>query len=186
MYGIIAEADSDAATLKVLVRRLANNDTTLRIRAKGYDGCGEMFRKAPSLIGLFLRMGLTRFVIAYDADGADPLARRQEVMSKIVRPSGVQDSCCVVIPVEEIEAWILADIGAVSHVFSSWHPAPIRDNPETIHDPKEYLEDLSRKRNKKPIYAHATHNERVAEYLRLDVVAKRCPSFVPLAEFVSG
>lgn len=42
MYGVLGEDKSDVATLKVLIRRLANDE---KVSIKGYDGCGEMLRK---------------------------------------------------------------------------------------------------------------------------------------------
>jgi hypothetical protein len=185
VYGIIGEDDSDARTLKVLIRRLAGDDS-LTIRPKGYDGCAQMLRKGAEQLRLFMKLGLKRFVIAYDADKDEPSTRYEMVMKEIVRPVGLQENYCVLIPVQEIESWIIADIEAVSHVFSSWKPKGVSRSPEHIDDPKEYLEKLSRLNGRRPIYDHTTHNEKVAEYLRLDVVRNRCPSFAPLAVFITG
>jgi Domain of unknown function (DUF4276) len=183
VYGIIGEDNSDAQTLKVIVRRLAQN-ANLTIKAQGFDGCSEMLRKGASRLRLFSDLGLQRFIVCYDSDGHDHRERREEVMRRIVRPSGLPQPCCVLIPIEEIEAWILADIQAVSKVFSSWNPDPIRQNPESIPNPKEYLENLSKQTNKKPVYSHATYNQRVAEHLNLELVHQRCSSFRPLRDFV--
>jgi hypothetical protein len=185
VYGIIGEADSDAKTLKVLVRRLAGNES-LTIKPKGYEGAPQMLRKGAEQMRLFDRLGMKRFIIAYDSDTDDPKDRYETVMREIVRPSGIRNDYCILIPVQEIEAWILADIEAVSRVLTSWKPSPERRPPESINKPKEHLERLSRINGKKPIYDHTTHNEKVAKYLRLDVVRERCPSFVPLARFVTG
>jgi hypothetical protein len=188
VYGIIGESDSDANTLKELVRRLAEN-RSLRIQVKGYEGCTEMLRKGAVQLKLFARLGMTRFIIAHDSESSDAAISsetREKVMAKIVRPSGIKQNYCVLIPVQEIEAWILADIEAVSHVFTSWNPMPIDRSPELIDDPKEYLKRLSRDARKKPRYDNATHNELIAKHLRLDIVRTRCPSFAPLADFVTG
>jgi hypothetical protein len=185
VYGIIGEAKSDAATLKVLVQRLAKN-SSLTIRTKGYAGCGQMLRDGARQIRQFADDGLTRFIVAYDADNHSPAKRREQVMREIVRPSRVnEDICCVVIPVQEIEAWILADVGAVQHVLSSWKTKSISQSPESIENPKEHLARLGRGGGKKPFYDHTTHNVLVAEHLRLDVVRRKCPSFATLSEFVT-
>lgn len=185
MYGILGEDDSDTDTLKVLIRRLAN-DPSLSIRPKGFNGCAEMLRKGARQLRAFANTGCTRFVISYDADRCDPTLRHREVIERIVNPSGIGFPCCVLIPVQEIEAWILADIQAVSKVLTSWNPSPLETEPERIDDPKEYLEALSRNNKKKPIYDHATHNAKVAKHLNLDRLRTRCPSFVPLARFICG
>ena len=104
-------------------------------------------------------------------------------MQQIVRPSGLAQDCCIVIPVQELEAWILADIECASKIFTSWRPSPI-ENPEGIPDPKEHLEKLSRDSRQRPRYSHAIHNEKMAEHLDLDKVAQKCPAFRTLVAFV--
>ena len=79
----------------------------------------------------------------------------------------------------------MADIEAVRNVIKSWKPKPV-GNPEAISSPKEFLSKLSRGSNKKPRYDHTTHNEKVAEYLDINRLLKKCPSFQPLATFVRG
>lgn len=133
MYGILGEDKSDVATLKVLIRRLERSDS-IPVKTKGYDGCGEMLRKGAKQLRLFTRLGCNRFVVCYDSDGEEPNARYHKIVESIIRPSGLtglREIICILIPVQEIEAWILADIEAVSNIIKSWHPKPIY-NPETI------------------------------------------------------
>ncbi len=184
MLAIFGEDRSDTDTLRVLVRRLAGSPT-LSVKSKSYGSCGELVRKVTADLKAQQRLGCNRFVVCYDADGPDPAARHEQ-MRQIVRRSGVEP-CCVVIPVEEIEAWILADVQAVTKVFSGWSPQPKPiDNPETIPNPKEYLIRLSRGLNRKPRYDHVNDNPRVAEHLDLTRVTRLCPSFRPLAAFIAG
>jgi hypothetical protein len=169
VYGILGEDDSDVQTLKVLVKRLARNES-LRVKTKGYGGCGEMLRKGARQLQLFKSLSVKRFVVCYDADGPDPEPKRQLVLEKIVKPSGLNTGWCVVVPVQELEAWILADIECAVNVFPSWEPSPI-GNPEKITEPKEFVEKLSRDSKKRPRYSHAIHNEKMALYLDLRKVA---------------
>ncbi|HEY7426555.1 MAG TPA: DUF4276 family protein [Gemmataceae bacterium] len=183
MYGLIAEDPSDIETLKVLIRRLLRN-STLRIEGKGYDGCGEMLRKGASQLRLLADLGCSRFIVCYDSDGDPPAERRREAIAKIIKPSGLKTtSCLVLVPVQEIEAFILADIQAVTQIIPSWKPEPIL-NPEQIRSPKEHLEKLSRDSKQRPRYAHATHNPQAAKYLDLEQVRQKCPSFRALIKFV--
>ena len=181
MYGILGEDRSDAETLTTLVRRLKSDDS-LPVKRKGYEGGALLLRKGANQLRAFADLGCSRYVVCHDSDGPDPTARRQQVLDQVVKPSGV-GPCCIVIPVQELEAWILADIAAVTAIMSSWHPTEI-GSPEHITSPKEHLERLSRDARKKPRYSHATHNEQVAKYLNLDRVAAKCPSFRPLRDFV--
>ncbi len=188
MYGILGEDKSDVATLKVLIHRLADDDS-ITIKTKGYSGCGEMLKKGGKQLKLFVRLGCNRLIICYDADNEEPESRYQEVVGRIIKKSGLigfkTEIICILIPVQEIEAWILADIEAVTDIFKNWHPKPI-SNPESIESPKEYLEKLSRDANKRLRYNHAIHNEKVAKYLDLDKVLQKCPSFEPLVELVES
>ena len=182
MYAILGEDKSDAGTLKVLVRKLAGDDR-LPVRAKGYGGSGELLNKGAKDLGTFKRLGVTRFIVCHDADGPDPVSKRSLVIQRIVRPSGLGEECCIVIPVQELEAWILADIECASKIITSWHPEPI-ESPESIANPKERLENLSRDSKRKQRYFHRTDNERIAAYLDLKKVATKCPAFQVLLAFV--
>jgi hypothetical protein len=130
-------------------------------------------------------LGCKRFIICYDADGPDPRVRQQEVLSRIINPSGLSRSdCLALVPVQEIEAWILADVHqAVPHVIPSWRPGEV-SNPEGIASPKEYLARSSRGSNQKPRYADTVHNPRVAGFLDIRTVERKCKSFRPLIQFV--
>ena len=184
MYGILGENESDVATLKILVRRLAG-DESLRIKVKGYGGAAEMLRKGARELRSLQSAGCLRFIVCHDADGPDPAPKRRLVTERIVNPSGVGKNCCIVVPVQELEAWILADIECAFKIFSSWRPDPIA-YPEGISSPKEHLEKLSCHGKHRPRYGHATHNEKIATYLDLDKVRKKCPAFKVLDDFVAG
>jgi len=184
LIGVLAEDDSDVKTLKVLIRRLAADDS-LRIQGKGFQGGGELFRKGARHVQLFQNQRASHFVICHDADGPDPSHYHERVLREIVRSANIEQESCIVIPVQEIEAWVLANIPAVSNIFGSWRPEPV-GNPESIASPKEHLRRLSRDGTSRPRYVHSIHNEHVAQYLDLDKVRSRCPSFRPLVEFVQN
>lgn len=184
MLAIFGEAKSDTEMLKVLVRRLAG-DSKLPVKPKSYTSCSHLVRKIKGDLIAFERLGYSRFIICYDADGPNPNPRYDQ-MKKIVKDSGVS-SCCILIPVEEIEAWILADVKAVTKLFPSWFPPPkIISSPESVTDPKETLIRLSRISGKKPLYDYVNDNHRIAHHLDLERVFKLCPSFVPLREFMQA
>ena len=136
MYGVIGEDPSDVETLKVLIRRLANNEK-LPVFVKGYSGCGEMLRKGASQLKLFAGKGVVRFVVCYDADRGNPVARELEARQKVwdkALADGIHGECCIVVPIQELEAWILADLSSVSKVITSWTPKDV-SSPELINDP---------------------------------------------------
>jgi Domain of unknown function (DUF4276) len=175
MFAILAEDNSDAEALAHIVRRYLNDDG-LSIKKKGYDGCGALCSKGARDIKSWLAQGVSRFVICHDADSTPPSIVREKVLRCVVRPSSVQEQCCVTIPIQEIEAWMIADEAAITTVIPSFrfrgHP-----HPETIPSPKEWLISQSKAANGKPLYSPATFNPVVARHLRFELVARKCPSF---------
>lgn len=173
MLAILAEDDSDADALSHIVKRQLGN---ISVKKKGYDGCGGLCRKGARDIKVWLSQGIQRFVVCHDADSHSSLEVRDKVLSVIVRPSGVELQCCIAVPVQEIEAWIIADEQAIGQVIPSFrfkgHP-----NPESIQSPKEWLIKQSEAENGKPLYSPKTFNAAVAKHLRFDIVASKCPSF---------
>lgn len=178
MYGILGESASDAMALTVLVKRIAR-DPRLTVRSKGYRCAGDLCNKGAAQLRDFARDGLTRFIVCHDADGPDPGPSHTRVLEKVVKPAGVP--CCIVVPVEEIEAWILADLSAVTKVFTGWRPDSITA-PERVKNPKEHLTRLALRHGRR--YRPPLHNEQIARHIDLDVVARKCPSFRPLVAFV--
>lgn len=187
MYVVLAEDTSDFNCLKILIKRLANNNS-ISIVGKGYNCCGDMLNKGAKLLQFYDKQKeYCKFIICYDRDKDSAQKRYEEVISRIITPSGIKkpkNFICILIPTEEIEAWILADIQAVSNVIPSWQPENKHSTPETIPNPKEFLEKLSRENKPKPLYSHNTHNEKVMAHIDLDIVKKKCPSFAELVEFV--
>jgi len=182
LYGIFSEDKSDFETLKVLIQRLAI-DEKIQFCGKGFNGCGELLKHAWRNLKSQADMGCTRFVIAHDADQRDFRDVQRDLVDKIIKPSGIKKSICLLVPVQEIEAWLLADVCAASNLFKGWMPKP-EPNPESIARPKEYLEKLSRVASGSPRYRHAMHNPQLAKHIDLVKVSKSCPSFRPLETFV--
>ncbi|HVX15111.1 MAG TPA: DUF4276 family protein [Pirellulales bacterium] len=182
MFGILGEDDSDIATLRTLVRRITS--PSVRVKGKGYDGCAKLLAKGAGDILIFRDLGVRRFIVSYDADKSDPAKVRSKVWESVVSPTGLAEDCCIVVPVQEIEAWILADMDAIRQVVSSFRPPKPIPSPEHIQDPKEYLERLSKDERGIKLYRHASHNEKVAVHLNLPTVRAKCPSYRPFEDFV--
>lgn len=180
MYGVIGEGVSDVETLKVLIRRMAGDDR-LSITTYDSEGAGKLLKECCRVLKLMASRGCRKFVVCWDADGTDPEPRKRE-LEKVVATSGVSQSC-VVIPVQELESWILADLQVAQNIITGWHPNDV-PYPESIASPKEYLRAKSAASNGKPRYRHVTDNKRIAKLLSLEKLRKKCPSFRPLYDFV--
>jgi Domain of unknown function (DUF4276) len=183
MFAVLAEDHSDVESLIVLIKRISgiHNQKILR---KGFGGCGELRRKACRVLEQLSKQGGTRFVICHDADRSDPAEIRA-----VVRAALRDDRCArlnyeVVIPIQELEAWIIADESAIARVIPSVSIPSIR-RPESLESPKEWLVRQSRVQGSKPRYVPAIHNAKVASFIDLAKLEQKCPSFIPLKEFAN-
>jgi hypothetical protein len=181
---VLAEARSDADTIVVIIRRLLGNPR-LPVLSKGFSGCGELRRKGASHIRQFSARGASRFVICHDADGPDPEPARRQVQQCIVAPAGLASASCIIIPVQELEAWIIADEAAIRRVIPTFDLSPV-SQPETQGSPKEWLVEQSRRGRTRPLYVPAVHNPRVAEHVDFHTLGSKCVSFRPLPEFLGA
>lgn len=184
MFAILAEDDTDAEVLKRILRRRLQSDR-IPVKQKGYEGCAPLCRKGARDVRRWMSAGVTHFIICHDADGEAPEQIRKRVVQTVLEPSGFGGAVCIAVPVEEIEAWMIADEAAINAVFRSFdfqgHP-----KPESIPSPKEWLRKQSRAANGKPLYSTSTFNPAIAKHLRLDVVAAKCPSFKAFMDWVDA
>lgn len=185
MYAILGENNSDVDMLFNLVRRIAKNPT-LKIKRMGFDGCGELLRRGARQLRAYNKLGFTRFIICYDSDKDDPSNRYKEIVKKIILESGVKGEFCALVPIQEIESWILADLEAVKAVIPTWRIEKNYPSPELNKSPKEELERMSRAHNLKPLYIHNVHNPSIAIHLNLEIVVNKCSSSFPLFEFIQS
>lgn len=188
MYAVLAEGDSDALMLRTIIERLSDDGkggARVRVKEKGYCGSGELYRIGARDLKALARLDFERFVVCFDADRECPKAKRDEIIQRVVKPAALQHPICVLIPIQEIESWILADLDALGRLFPHWRgrPKPIA-NPESIQDPKEHLRGLTSLNGGKPKYDHANHNQKIAIHLDLAAIERKCASFRPLLDLV--
>jgi hypothetical protein len=89
----------------------------------------------------------------------------------------------IVVPIEEVEAWLLTDAGALKATFNLKKDPKCPSNPERIHDPKEYLRDLIWKTSgKTKEYVNTIYNKRIATRIPLKSLRK-CSAFLRLQTF---
>lgn len=174
MIAVLAEHESDARSICAIVRRLRTG-ASVRLKPKGYGGCGPLLNKGARDIRNLARSGYQQFLICHDADAISPADVVNRIRHRVVDPSG-QGCVCVVVPVEEIEAWMIADEAAIESAIPTCR-LPAQANPEAIHRPKEWLSRKSRDARSRPLYVPMIHNPKVAEHIRFEVVESKCPSF---------
>lgn len=183
VFAVLAEDRSDAETLDVLVKRIGGERIS-RVHSRGFGGCGELCRKAGAHIELFSKQGATHIIICYDSDGNDPSMIRDKVRSSVSAKIDLKRVTHeIIVPVEELEAWIIADESAIKKAIPTLSIQETR-HPETIKNPKEWLINQSRGSRSRPLYAPATFNRQVAKHIDIAKVEQKCPSFRELTTFV--
>lgn len=180
---VLAEDRSDALALVTLVKRISRipNCTVLQ---KGFGGCGQLRRKSCRIMEELSLRGATRFIICHDSDDSDPAEIKAKVRAALVRNGRSRFDYEIVVPVQELEAWIVADSDAIRPVIPSLWIRNV-DAPERMPRPKEWLREESRRGRSKPIYVPTIHNCKVVNFIDLDKLEQKCPSFRPLKDFVN-
>ena len=180
MYILLTEDKTDFDAVKVIIRRLAN-DEGLPIHGRGFNGAGEIKNKGTATINALWEPTFKACIVVRDCDGVDSAGKLSAIKKEVFDEMRVQGKpiLCVVLPKHELEAWYLADIQCVTNIWKQWKPEKDFPNPESLPDPKGDLERLSRAKNLKPRYS-TNDGAAIARKLDLEIVRKKCSSFQPL------
>ncbi|MBI5695139.1 MAG: DUF4276 family protein [Nitrospirae bacterium] len=184
--GVIAENDSDVEVVKALIGKITNTKFGIyKVLAKS---SGNITTKCIRWIKYLVDIKDSNIVlIVRDSDTGD-YKKVNEIRSELeAKAIAAQQKrkVSIIIPVQEIEAWLLADEKAIGGTFSSIAIKPYL-HPETIPNPKEEIVRQTKGTNSKSPYSNKTHNKLIAEKLDLDKVYKKCPSFAPFYDVVSS
>lgn len=183
-FGILAEDISDAETLEVIIKRVGGNVAPVRVKKHNAHGGGNLFRKGARYLQNFRNLGATHFIVCHDADGGNEKAKqiRDKIMRMVVKPAACE-RVCVVIPIQELEAWLIADHHAIMSVIPTLKLQEVK-HPEKQNGPKEWIVNQSRVNNARPLYLTRVHNPQVAKHVNIQLVAEKCPSFIPFLKYV--
>lgn len=177
--GVIAEDVSDVEVVIALFEKYVPRNTFYVRRFVG-NGCGKLRSKCRTWAENLLRGGCEHIFLFHDRDRHKEEALRKSLLAKL--PPRDFPQSVIVIPVEEMEAWLLSDEEAIKAVFALKETPKRYINCEDVNSPKEELERLVWVSGKKR-YLNTVHNKRIAEKTTLENL-RRCPSFVPFDEFV--
>lgn len=180
--GVIAEDASDVEVLKILASKVATRKfSTAHFIGKG---CGPLKRKIPAWCKVFVTKGVNSVIVVHDRDRLDA-AKLKETLSSLIPEESFAVSS-VVVPIEELEAWLLSDEHAIRKALNLTAAPKPTHHPEAILSPKEHLGRLVRQhsKNQQKQYVNTIHNPLIAEEISLTKL-NRCPSFRDFRAFVS-
>ena len=179
--GIIGEEVNDVDVIRILAAKIAAG-RSLTINHFVGHGCGKLRKKCAAWAENLLKRGCTHLIVVHDCDRHVESTLREELNQKI-RNVPFQAKL-VLIPVEELEAWLLTDRNALRTIFNMRRLPKVPQNTESIESPKEFLSDIV-SRNSKSRYLNTVHNVKIASEICLDELA-RCRTFVDLPKFLNS
>lgn len=178
--GLIAEDQSDIDVIKLLAKKLTGK--TLSSAQFVGKGCGPIKRKTPGWCKNFHLKGCTGVLLVHDLDRNNEADLRATLERVMTQSTTLRRA--VVIPIEELEAWLLSDTDAISNAMKLPKSLKAVPHPEKIDSPKEFIRDsVYRVSNKKVQYVNSVHNGLIAERIDVALIRKKCPSFRPFAAF---
>lgn len=179
MIGVIAEDNSDIDVIEEILKKYIN-ECEFKIKKFIGNGCGKLRNKCDSWTNTLFGSGCDYVFIFHDLDRNNANELRSKLELKVCPKKNPKS--LIVIPKEELEAWLLTDSLAIKNVFNlKKQPKAITDC-ESINSPKEFLKDLIYRSDKKR-YLNTVHNRKIAREIRLENL-KYCASFRPFDNFI--
>ena len=180
--GIIAEDNSDIDTLLEFIVRIT--DVKFKKATYASQGCGKLMRKCQKVSKNWIsQKRVTHIIICHDLDRKRYKELYNELHGKISALPNCNEVFCIVIPIEEMEAWFLSDSEMLNRKYPGINIKEI-SHPEKIKSPKEYIERKSRDKCK-PRYLYTTANPELAKIIDIPKIQKKCPEFKKFHDFVS-
>ncbi|HWE94158.1 MAG TPA: DUF4276 family protein [Tepidisphaeraceae bacterium] len=180
--GLIVEDESDVDVLAAIISKIVIDRSRYSIQRFVGHGCGKLRNKCGAWASQLRTRGCQMLIVMHDLDDARVNVLKEELASKI-KDSGIKNRV-IVIPVREIEAWLLSDEAAIRKAMNLVKPIKRITNPELIRDPKGRLSDLVyQASNKTKRYINRIHNGMIAKRSEINLL-RRCASFEPLETFL--
>lgn len=177
--GVIAEDSSDVSVINVILGKyLSSNEYSVK-KFVG-NGCGKLRNKCGAWANMLVKSGCEHILVFHDRDRNEEKTIRENLESKVGRkefPNSI-----IVIPVEELEAWLLTDAKAIKTAFNLKKAPKKNSDCEAVESPKEFLRDVVWKIGKKR-YLNTTHNKKIAEQSNISSFL-RCKSYKPFDKYV--
>lgn len=170
--GILAEDQSDVAVLKSIIKKWSREATVDSFAGRG---SGKLRKNARAWADSLSTQGCKIVFLVHDSDDADPRVLRKQLERCFCQNQTKKR--VVIIPVTEIEAWLVADVAAVKESLNFRHLPKAIGDPERLRDPKRTLSKWMRQYGVRGRdYVSSIDNPRIAECLDVNSI-RRCTSF---------
>ncbi len=179
-FGLVVEGIYDQEVLTELIQKCAISEAKVIGRP-----CGNKAQLMKKFLGHLEEFrhtkkgsNLDKALIIRDADNKGPgelINRMQSKISNRHYPFPVK----LLVIVQELEAWLLADEDAVSAITGK--KAPKTQNPEKLSDPKQRLKNVL---SDAKISYTAEIARKIAARAKIEILESHCPSFREFREAV--
>lgn len=177
--GIIAEDNSDIDVIEnILAKYTQRNQFSIK-RWVG-NGCAKLRSKCGIWTDTLFQRGCEHVLIFHDLDRNIETELRKTLLAKI--PPAKFPKSVIVIPIEEMEAWLLSDSNAIKRTFNLKKLPKKVSNCECVSSPKEHLAGIVWTLGKKR-YLNTIHNKSISEHATLENF-RRCNSFKSFDRYV--
>ncbi|UYZ39640.1 MAG: DUF4276 family protein [Candidatus Methanospirare jalkutatii] len=133
---------------------------------------GKISVKEASAFAKELLVNCEKVIILGDADCNEEGERERLQRIYGLLPEGLRERVHICIVVHELESWLLADENAISkRLGKNVRAVP---NPESIHDAKEYLEELFEEAGEKYL---TKFGGEIAKHVNVEKLKEKCASF---------
>ena len=134
--GVIAEEQNDVDVIYELTCKIIKENHFSFLRFLGH-GCGKVRRKCCIWGQNLVDRGCSHIVVLHDLDRRDEKELRTMLEKEIGNVNTGHQ--VVLIPTEELEAWLLSDTKSLKAVFNMRKEPKVSKSPEKISSPKEFL-----------------------------------------------
>ena len=178
--GVIAEDTSDVDVLYELTCKL-KKENTFSFKIFVGHGCGKLRSKCTAWAENLIKRGCSYLIFLHDLDSNNEADLYKKLTDR-VKDAGFK-AFVILIPVREIEAWLLSDAIALKNTFGMTKTPNVPGRPETLMHPKEKLRDIVWRMTKKH-YINTIHNKRIAADIRIHKI-NTCRSFKSYPKFIA-
>jgi hypothetical protein len=179
--GLIAEDLSDVQVAISFIKKIQPQKVFSYKYYLG-KGCGDILGKCRQWADILKSQGCNYLIVLQDLD----LSNLKEIFGNLnsaLLKCKIENRV-IVIPIMEIEAWLLSDHKAIKNAMNLKADVKKIPNPQSILDPKQKLAEIIYFcSGKKKRYINNVHNPKIASCVEISNI-RRCDSFLPLEKFV--